>query len=79
MLGEAAEELWRFQSHLPLLVAMCVVFPAESEAFSVESQQAVVADGDAVGITAKITEYLGCCNRMPVWRRRPTSAGTANR
>ena len=38
VLGKAAEELRRFQSHLPLLVAMRVVFPAEGDVLSVKSE-----------------------------------------
>jgi hypothetical protein len=38
VLGKAAEELRRFQSHLLLLVAMRVVFPAEGDMLSVESE-----------------------------------------
>ena len=59
VLGKAAEELRRLQSHLLLLVAMCVVFPAEGDLLSIKSEQAVIADGDAVGIASEITEYQG--------------------
>ena len=38
MLSEAAEELRRFQSHLLMFVSMRVIFPAESDALSIEGQ-----------------------------------------
>ena len=38
VLGKAAEELRRFQSHLLVLVSMSVVFPAESDTLSVKGE-----------------------------------------
>jgi hypothetical protein len=38
VLGKAAQKLRRFQGHLALLVAMCVVFPPEGDLPSVENQ-----------------------------------------
>lgn len=55
MLAEAAQELACGECHDALLVSVGVVFPSEAYAVTVEAEQALVADGDAVGITAEIT------------------------
>ncbi len=47
MLAEAAQELACSERHDALLVAMCVVFPSEAYAVTIEAEQALVADGDA--------------------------------
>ena len=54
VLGEPAQELMRGNSHLALLVAMRVVFPAEGDILAVEGEQSVVADRDTMGIAAEI-------------------------
>lgn len=59
MPGKSAEELRRVQSHLFLLIAMRVIFPEKGDAFSINIEQAVVTDSNAVGITAKIAEHQG--------------------
>jgi hypothetical protein len=48
VLGKTAEELARRKGHLPLLVAMSVVLPAEGHALAIEGQQAMITDGDAM-------------------------------
>jgi len=55
---EPAQELCRVQRHDALLVPVGIVFPAEGDAFSVETEQAVIGDGDAMGITAQIAQHL---------------------
>ena len=55
---EAAQELGRAQSHHALLVAVGVILPAEGDAFSVEGQQAMIGDGDAMGVAAEIAQHL---------------------
>ena len=57
MLAEAAQELARGKRHDALLVAVRVVFPSEAYALTVEAEQALVADGDAVCIAAKIAQH----------------------
>jgi hypothetical protein len=57
-LGETAEELVRRKGHLPLLVAMSVVLPAEGHGFAIEGQQAVITDGNAMRIPPKIVKHL---------------------
>jgi hypothetical protein len=58
VLGETAQKLRCFQGHLALLVAMRVVSPAEGDLLSIEGQQAVIADGDAMRVPAKIAKNL---------------------
>ena len=51
---EAAQELIDGQSHEPLLVTMCGVSPTEGDVALGESNQPVVGDGDAVGVSTEI-------------------------
>ena len=57
MLAESAQELDRGECHDALLVAVRVVFPSEAHAVTVEDEQALVADGDAVCIAAEIAQH----------------------
>src|ERR1700693_2932050 len=59
VLGETAEELARRKGHLPLLVAMSVVLPAEGHALAIEGQQAMITDGNPMRIPSQIAEHLG--------------------
>ena len=59
VLGETAEELARRKGHLPLLVAMSVVLPAEGHALAIEGQQAMIADRNAMRIPSQIAKHLG--------------------
>jgi hypothetical protein len=59
VLSETAEELARRKSHLPLLVAMSVVLPAEGHAFSIEGQQAMITDRNPMRIPPQIAKHLG--------------------
>jgi hypothetical protein len=58
MLQEAPQKLCGRESHRPLLVAVRVVLPAEGDAFTVEGQQTMIADGNTVGVPAQITQHL---------------------
>ena len=58
MFDEAPQELRRAECHLPLPVAIRIIFPTESNALAVEGQQALVADGDAMRIAAEIPQHL---------------------
>ena len=58
VLGETTEELARRKSHLPLLVAMSVVLPAEGHALAIEGQQAMIADRNPMRIPPQIAKYL---------------------
>ena len=57
MLAEAAQELTCAERHDALLVAVGVVFPSEAYAVTIETEQALIADGDAVCIAAKIAQH----------------------
>ena len=57
MLAKAAQELGSGESHDALLVAVSIVFPSEAYAVTIEAEQALVADGDAVGVAAKIAQH----------------------
>jgi hypothetical protein len=67
MLAEPAQELEGGERHDALLVTVRVVFPSKAYALTVEAEQALVADGDAVGIAAEIPQHA----------RRLTKAGLA--
>ena len=47
------------QRHDALLAAMGVILIAEGDAFPVEGQQAVIGNGDAMGVAAQIAEHMG--------------------
>ena len=55
---EAAQELRSLERHGPLLTAMSIVFPAEGDVLTIEGDEPVVGDSDAMGVTAEITQYL---------------------
>ena len=57
MLAEAAQELACGERHDALLVAMCVVFPSEAYVVTIEAEQALIADGDAVSVAAEIAQH----------------------
>jgi hypothetical protein len=56
MLAKAAEELGTGESHDALLIAVSIVFPSKAHAVTIEAEQALIADGDPVGIAAKIAQ-----------------------
>ena len=56
MLAKAAQELGGGESHDALLIAVSIVFPTEAHAVTIEAEQALIADGDAVRIAAKISQ-----------------------
>ncbi len=55
---EAPQELVCGESHDLLLAAASVVFPAEGNALSVEADEAMVGDGDAVRVAGEIVENM---------------------
>ena len=55
---EAAQELCSRKRHDALLAAMGIVFPAQADALSVEGQQAVIGNGDAMGVAAQVAEHM---------------------
>ena len=57
MLAEAVQELASSERHDALLVAVRVVFPSEAYVVTIEAEQALVADGDAMSIAAEIAQH----------------------
>jgi hypothetical protein len=58
MLAKAAQELRGGKSHDALLIAMSIIFPSKSHAVTIEAKQALIADGDAVSVSAKIAQHV---------------------
>ena len=58
MLAEAAQEVACGERHDALLVAMCIVFPSEPNLVTIEAEQALIADGYAVSVAAKIAQHV---------------------
>ena len=56
MLAKAAQELGSVEGHDALLIAMSIIFPSKSHAVTIEAKQALIADGYAVCIAAKIAQ-----------------------
>src|SRR5688572_21339533 len=57
VLNEASKELFRGKRHLPMLVAVSIIPPAERHPIAVEIQQPMVADRDTVGIPAQVSKH----------------------
>ena len=55
---EAAQKLACVKCHDALFSAVGIVLVAEGDLFTVEAEQAVVGDSDAVGIAAQIAQYM---------------------
>ena len=55
---EATQELIDRQSHDPLLIVMNGISPSESNVAVSEGKQAVVGDGDAMGVSAEIAQHV---------------------
>src|SRR5207342_2168984 len=53
---EPADELLGGNGHHTLHVSVGVVTPTEGDGVAVESEQSMIGDGDAVSVTAEITE-----------------------
>ena len=52
------------EGHFALLAAMRVVLPAESDPVILEGHEAVIGDGDAMGVAGEITDdMLGSAER----------------
>jgi hypothetical protein len=57
MLAKAVHELGCGESHDALLVAVGVVSPSEGHVVTIEAKQTLVADGHAMGVTAKVAKH----------------------
>jgi len=55
---KAAQELVCGNCHDPVLAAMGIVSPAEGDAIVVEGHEAMVGNGDAMGVAGQIVENL---------------------
>ena len=53
-----ADEFFGGDGHRALHVSMSVIPPAERDVVAVESEQSMIGDGDAMRVTAEITQYL---------------------
>ena len=61
---ETPDEFPGAQGHRFDLIASTIVFPLEPDLIVSDVEQAVIGDGDAVGITAHVIEHLlGSCER----------------
>ena len=58
MLAKATQELSSGESHDALLIAVSIVFPSEAYAVTIEAKQALIADGYAVSVAAKIAQHV---------------------
>ena len=58
MLAKAAQELGSGESHDALLIAVSIVFPSKADAVTIETEQALIADGYAMCIAAKIAQDM---------------------
>ena len=55
VLKEPTEEFFGTDLHFALLVTVCAIFPAEGNLLIVVGEQAMITDGDAMGIPSQIT------------------------
>ena len=58
MLAKAAQELSRGESHDALFITVSIVFPSKAHAVTIEAEQALIADGYAVSVAAKIAQHV---------------------
>ena len=56
MLDEASQELFGTERHQPLLGAASVISPAKGDLVTFVSDDPMVADGNAMSVTAEIAE-----------------------
>jgi hypothetical protein len=55
---ETTEEFLGRQSHTLFLISMSVVLPEEGDLVVVKGQEAVVADGDTMGVASQIGQHV---------------------
>ena len=66
MQEEAAEELIGGQSHRPLLVAMSGVSPTKRNVAIGKSDESVIGDGHAMGVSAEIVQRVLRATERPL-------------
>jgi len=55
---ETAQELLGRQSHALFLISMSVILPEEDDLVVVKGQEAMIADGDAMGVASQIGQHV---------------------
>jgi hypothetical protein len=55
---EAAQELLRTERHRSLLITVGIIVPTESNLVMLESHEAMVGDGYAMGVAGEITQHM---------------------
>ena len=55
---EAAQELLRTERHHSFLISVGIILPAESNLVVLESHEAVVGDGHAMGVAGEIAQHM---------------------
>jgi hypothetical protein len=55
---ETSQELLRGEGHRPVLIIVCIILPAEGNLVVLEGQEAVVGDGNAMGVAGEIAEHM---------------------
>jgi hypothetical protein len=55
---EAAQELLRTERHRSLLITVGIILPTESNLVMLESHEAMVGDGYAMGVAGEITQHM---------------------
>lgn len=58
MQQEPADEFMRLQGHLTRCVVVAIILPAKCHAGIVGMHEPIAGDGDAVGITTEIGQYM---------------------
>ena len=58
MKQEAAQEFLRRKGHHSLVISVGIIFPAKGDLVVFEGDEAMVGDGDAMGVAAEITEDM---------------------
>jgi hypothetical protein len=54
---ETSEELLAGERHLSFLLAVGVVLPGESDLVILKGEQAMIGDGDAMGVASQVAEH----------------------
>ena len=58
MQKETSQELLRGERHLSLLITVRIVLPQEGDLVMVKGHEAVVADGNAMGVAGQISQHV---------------------
>ncbi len=74
---EAADELGSSEGHDPLLVVVAIILPAARDVPLCACEQAMIGDGDVVGVTAELRQHLGGTTEGGVGIDDPCGVATA--